>query len=310
MREVQRALGSRAGYAAMDEGEDYSHVLTGREAAFIAARDSVYMASVSETGWPYVQHRGGPAGFVRVLDERTIGFADFRGNRQYVSVGNLRKDDRVALIFVDYPNRTRLKLLGRVRLVGSGEPALLDRLAVADARTAVERGFVIGIEAFDWNCPRHITPRYSAAEVEALVAPLLEENRALEAALRPARAALPAAIGDGPLELVISGVRQLTPRVRAYELRDPHGRALPRGAGGRAPRGAGPLRQRRDCDATLLDRFRIRRGATPTRSPCCARTPARAARAPCTNRSRSACACAAGRRAATSRCTRTRGPPC
>lgn len=227
VREVQRALGSRAGYAAMDEGEDYSHVLTGREAAFIAARDSVYMASVSETGWPYVQHRGGPAGFVRVLDERTIGFADFRGNRQYVSVGNLRKDDRVALIFVDYPNRTRLKLLGRVRLVGSGEPALLARLAVADARAAVERGFVIGIEAFDWNCPRHITPRYSAAEVEALVAPLLEENRALEAALRPARAALPAAIGDGPLELVISGVRQLTPRVRAYELRDPHGRALP-----------------------------------------------------------------------------------
>jgi hypothetical protein len=137
VREVQQALGSRAGYAAMDEGEDYNHVLAEREAAFIAARDSFYMASVSDTGWPYVQHRGGPPGFVRILDERTIGFADFRGNRQYVSVGNLRKDDRVALFLMDYPNRTRLKVLGRVRLVGGGEPELLARLEVADYRAAV-----------------------------------------------------------------------------------------------------------------------------------------------------------------------------
>ncbi len=227
VREVQQALGSRAGYAAMDEGEDYNHVLTEREAAFIAARDSFYMASVSETGWPYVQHRGGPPGFVRILDERTIGFADFRGNRQYVSVGNLRKDDRVALFFMDYPNRTRLKVLGRVRLVGGGEPELLAQLEVADYRAAVERGFVIRVEAFDWNCPQHITPRYTEAEVEKLVAPVLEGNRALKAAGRSGRAALPAVVGHGLLELVISGVRQLTPRIRSYELRDPEGRELP-----------------------------------------------------------------------------------
>jgi ferredoxin-NADP reductase/predicted pyridoxine 5'-phosphate oxidase superfamily flavin-nucleotide-binding protein len=227
VREVQQAQGSRAGYAAMDDGADFNHVLDGREAAFIAARDSFYMATVSETGWPYVQHRGGPAGFVRILDERTIGFADFRGNRQYVSVGNLRKDDRVALLFMDYPNRARLKVLGRVRLVGSDEPELLARLAVAGHRAAVERGFVIHIEAFDWNCPQHIVPRYTEDEVEALVAPLLAENRKLKAAARRDRAAPPAAIGGGPLELVIAGVRQLTPRIRAYELRDPEGRELP-----------------------------------------------------------------------------------
>jgi ferredoxin-NADP reductase/predicted pyridoxine 5'-phosphate oxidase superfamily flavin-nucleotide-binding protein len=227
VRDVQQALGSRASYAEMDGGEDYNHVLTEREVAFIAARDSFYMASTSETGWPYVQHRGGPAGFVQILDERTIGFADFRGNRQYVSVGNLRRNDRVAIFFMDYPNRTRLKLLGRVRFVGDGEPELLARLEVANYRSAVERGFVVRIEALDWNCPQHITPRYTAAEVETLVAPVLEENRVLRAAGRLPRAAPPGAIGHGPLELVISGVRQLTPRIRAYELRDPEGRELP-----------------------------------------------------------------------------------
>jgi hypothetical protein len=227
VREVQQALGSRAGYSSMDEGEDYNHVLTGQEAGFIAARDSFYMASVAETGWPYVQHRGGPAGFVRILDERTIGFADFRGNRQYISVGNLLKDDRVALFFMDYPGRTRLKVLGRARLVGGDEPELLARLEVGGYRAAVERGFVIRIEAFDWNCPQHITPRYTEAELEKLVAPVLEENRALKAAANPTRAVPPAAIGDGPLELVVSGVRRLTPRIRAYELRDAEGRELP-----------------------------------------------------------------------------------
>lgn len=227
VREFQEALGSRAGYAAMDEGEDSNHMLSAREADFIQARDSFYMASVSETGWPYVQHRGGPPGFVRVLDEQTLGFADFRGNRQYVSVGNLRKDDRVALFFMDYPSRTRLKLLGRVRLVGPEELELMAELEVADYRAPVERGFLIHIEAFDWNCPQHITPRYTKPEIEALTAPLIEENRALKAARIDAHAARPKVLGDGPLELVVSGVRQLTPRIRAYELRDPSGGTLP-----------------------------------------------------------------------------------
>src|SRR5687768_4701789 len=156
VREQQEALGSRTNYAAMEGGEDRNHVLGAHETAFIRARDSFYMATVSETGWPYVQHRGGPVGFVRVLDERTLGFADFRGNRQYVSLGNLRRDDRVALFFMDYPNRVRLKVLGRVRLLDLDSDQLAP-LALPDYRAHVERGFVIHVEAFDWNCPQHIT---------------------------------------------------------------------------------------------------------------------------------------------------------
>ncbi len=183
VREVQRELGSRKGYLSMEAGEDSNHLLGERERDFINARDSFYMASVSETGWPYVQHRGGPAGFMKVLNERTIGFADFRGNRQYVSVGNLRKDDRVSLFFMDYPNRTRLKLLGRVRLVTAEESALLAELKVDDYRGRVERGFLIDVEAFDWNCPQHITPRYTQPQVDELITPLLEENEQLKAEL-------------------------------------------------------------------------------------------------------------------------------
>jgi hypothetical protein len=187
VREVQQELGSRKGYLSMEAGEDSNHLLGERERDFIRARDSFYMASVSETGWPYVQHRGGPAGFMKVFNERTIGFADFRGNRQYVSVGNLRKDDRVALFFMDYPSRTRLKLLGRVRLVTADssvdESALLAELEVDDYRARVERGFVIEVEAFDWNCPQHITPRYTQSQIDELIVPLREENRRLKAEL-------------------------------------------------------------------------------------------------------------------------------
>jgi hypothetical protein len=225
VREVQQQLGSRAGYASLDGGEDFNNLLSEREANFISARDSFYMASVSETGWPYVQHRGGQTGFVRIIDAQTIGFADFSGNRQYVSVGNLRKDDRVSLFFMDYPNRTRLKILGRVRLVGDDEPELLAQLELDDYRAVVERGFVIRIEAFDWNCPQHITPRYTDADIESTVAPLLQELNALKA--DGSRAVPPVELGDGPLPLVITGVRELAPQIRAYELRDPGGGELP-----------------------------------------------------------------------------------
>ena len=225
VREVQKQLGSRAGYASLDGGEDFNNLLSEREASFISARDSFYMASVSETGWPYVQHRGGQTGFVRIIDAQTIGFSDFSGNRQYVSVGNLRKDDRVSLFFMDYPNRTRLKILGRVRLVGDDEPELLAQLELDDYRAVVERGFVIRIEAFDWNCPQHITPRHTDADIESTVAPLLQELNELKAA--GTRTVTPAVLGDGPLPLVITGVRELAPRIRAYELRDPDGGELP-----------------------------------------------------------------------------------
>lgn len=236
VRDVQQQLGSRAGYASMDEGEDHNNLLSQHEADFITARDSFYMASVSETGWPYVQHRGGPAGFIKIIDAQTIGFADFSGNRQYVTVGNLRKDDRVSLFLMDYKNRRRLKILGRVRLVELEETELLAALEVDDYRARVERGFVIHIEAFDWNCPQHITPRYTETEVEAMLeakdaeiaakrAGQVEEN--VEQATHT-QANTFSVLGQGELSLVISGVRQLTPRVRAYELRTLDGSELPK----------------------------------------------------------------------------------
>ena len=180
VRRIQEDLGSRELYARFEGGEPNHRLLGPDEAAFLAARDSFYMATVGSGGWPYVQHRGGPAGFVRVLDATTIGFADFRGNRQYVSVGNLAGDDRVSLIFVDYPNRRRLKLLGHVRLVEVHDWDVLDRLVVPGYRARVERGFLIDVAAFDWNCPQHITPRFTEAEIAVAVAPLHQRIADLE----------------------------------------------------------------------------------------------------------------------------------
>jgi len=158
------------------------------EAAFIAARGGFYQATVSETGWPYVQFRGGPPGFLAVLDERTIGYADFRGNRQYVSVGNLARNDRVALILTDYPNRARLKILGHARPVEAAEdPELVARLAVPGYRARPERAVLITVAGFDWNCPQHIPQRFTLDELEPRLAPLaaeLERLRAENAALR------------------------------------------------------------------------------------------------------------------------------
>lgn len=184
VKALQESAGSRLSYARMEEvDEPLNHVLGANEAAFIGARDSFYMASVSETGWPYVQHRGGPIGFVRTLDEKTIGFADFRGNRQYISVGNVMKDDRVSLFFMDYAHRTRLKLLGRARLVDPSESAILSRLEMPNYRARVERGILIAVEAFDWNCPQHITERFTLAEVEDIAAPLRSRIVELEGLL-------------------------------------------------------------------------------------------------------------------------------
>lgn len=183
VKSIQEDQGSRASYARMEDGEDSNNLLSDREAGFIAARDSFYMATASETGWPYVQHRGGPVGFLRVLDETSIGFADFRGNRQYVSVGNLTTDNRVSLFLMDYPNKLRLKLLGRARLIGVDDTAILEKLELPDYRARVERGIVIDVEAFDWNCPQHITPRFTQAEIAQAAAPLHARIAELEAQL-------------------------------------------------------------------------------------------------------------------------------
>jgi len=180
----QEAHGSRRSYAHQLGGEPRNDRLGPEEVEFIEARDGFYMASVGETGWPYVQYRGGPPGFLRVLDERTLGWADFRGNRQYVSVGNLGGDDRVALILMDYAHRRRLKLLGHAELreVGAGGD-LAARLAVPGYQAVVERAVCVRVAGFDWNCPQHITPRFTLAEVEQTVTPLRERVAALEAAL-------------------------------------------------------------------------------------------------------------------------------
>ena len=197
VKAAQRALGSRDAYVSHD-GATQADGLTKNETAFIAARDSFYLATVSETGWPYLQHRGGPKGFVKVIDECTLGLADFRGNRQYVSVGNIARDDRVALFFMDYPQRRRLKLLGRMRVLDLAKATdVAAALAHAAYKARVERGLIIEVEAFDWNCPQHITPRYTQEEIapmiEALKARIAELENHLE---QPAGAAAAARLEE------------------------------------------------------------------------------------------------------------------
>lgn len=189
VKRIQEELGSRAAYARMEDTPSESDRMSELEAAFIAARDSFYMATVGETGWPYVQHRGGPAGFVKILGPSTFGIADFRGNRQYVSVGNLKHSARASLFFMDYAARKRLKVMARATSVDlDSQPGLAVKLVDADYGAKVERGLVFEVEAFDWNCSQHITPRYTAEFVEARVANLKAENEALRKELAAARA--------------------------------------------------------------------------------------------------------------------------
>lgn len=183
VKAAQERYGSRAGYSRLEAKAAGLPVDLGEaEIAFIEARDGFYQATVSETGWPYVQFRGGPAGFLKVLDAQTIGYADFRGNVQYLSVGNMNAKDRVALILMDYANRHRLKIWARARLVHPEEDAaLVEKLEIPTYRARVERAVVLDVEAFDWNCPQHITPRFTAEEVDGRVQPLLDRIAELEA---------------------------------------------------------------------------------------------------------------------------------
>lgn len=171
VKKIQEMYGSRRANAGMEVGPDEFDTLTQREVDFITARDSFYMATVSKGGWPYAQHRGGPKGFIKILDEKTIAFGDFRGNDQYLSVGNLTDDDRVYLFFMDYPNRRRLKLWGHAKLVYENDDlSLLAKLEMPDYDYPVYRAFVIMVAGFDYNCPQHITPRFTESEVRQIFA--------------------------------------------------------------------------------------------------------------------------------------------
>jgi len=160
--------------------------LTHDEISFIQARDSFYMATVSETGWPYLQHRGGEVGFLRVLSPTQLAFADYKGNRQLVSVGNLAVTDRVMLFLMDYPQRTRLKIMGHARLEDARKhPELVAQLAEPEVRHQVERLFFIDVVSFDWNCNQHITPRYTLEDIKGIISPLQQRIAELEAQLKP-----------------------------------------------------------------------------------------------------------------------------
>ena len=194
VKNVQAKHGSRRSYQRMEQGETYSDVLGDRESAFIAARDSFYLATVSETGWPYIQHRGGPPGFLHVFDGKTIGFADYRGNRQYITLGNLSENDKAYIFLMDYANRRRIKIWGRARIV-EDDPHLLEGLVVPGAGGRPEHALVFEIEAWDTNCPRHIPHRHDQDEVARMTANFRARIAELEAEVKRLRGSLgPAAL--------------------------------------------------------------------------------------------------------------------
>ena len=194
VKEQQRQHNSRHMYERVEQSPDLGDTLGPDEQEFVRERDGFYMASVSETGWPYVQYRGGEKEFLRVLDAQTLGFADLRGNKQYISTGNLNHDDRVTLFLMDYRRQSRLKILGRAKIYEGDVEAgkLVEKLRVPGEKTPAERAILIHVEAFDWNCPQHIIPRFSEAELEPALAPFRARLEALEAENEALRAELAA----------------------------------------------------------------------------------------------------------------------
>lgn len=180
VKALQEVHGSRRTYARMEQLR-HSDGLSEQEIVFITERDSFYLSSIGENGYPYIQHRGGPAGFIKVLDANTLGIVDFEGNKQYISVGNLQTHPQVALIMVDYPRQARLKLYANARVVElKDDPALFQQLDPADYPHQPERMILFEIQAYDWNCPQHITPRYTLSEIQAAFAPQQAYLEALE----------------------------------------------------------------------------------------------------------------------------------
>ena len=182
VRAVQAKMGADRIWQDFKGHREFDH-FTENEAAFIADRDSFYMATVSETGWPYVQHRGGPRGFLRLVDDCTLAFADYRGNRQYISTGNLAADDRTCLFLMDYPHRARLKIYAHVEIVAlDDDPDLTALVTMPDYKAKLERIFRLHLETFDWNCQQHITPRFTEHEIAEAVRPLRDRLAQLESA--------------------------------------------------------------------------------------------------------------------------------
>lgn len=189
-KKLQEKYGSRANYARM-ERQTFYEGLTKFEESFISKRDSFYMATVGENGFPYIQHRGGPKGFLKVLDANRLGFIDFSGNMQYISLGNLATNNKVALFLVDYPNKKRLKIYAKAEIVEiKDDPALHKLLDLENYKFRPERMMVLHVEAYDWNCPQHITPRFTAEEIEEILQPQYQHIKNLEAEIIDLKAKL------------------------------------------------------------------------------------------------------------------------
>ena len=166
VKEAQERYGSRKSYARMEESGD-RYVLTETEIPFIESRDSFYMATVGENGWPYVQFRGGPKGFLKILDNTTLGIADFRGNRQFISVGNINSSKKASLFLIDYPSKRRLKIWAEAEVLDTNQyPDLLVKLSLPDYEEIIERLIIFKVQAYDWNCQQHITPRFTEEEIK------------------------------------------------------------------------------------------------------------------------------------------------
>lgn len=187
-KKIQEKAGSRVNYARMEK-QPQEDGLTENEIDFISERDGFYMATVGDNGFPYIQFRGGPKGFLKVLDGKRLGFIDFRGNMQYISAGNLATNNKVALILMDYAAKARLKIYAEAEIVElKDDPALLNQLNIADYKFRPERMMVLHIKAFSWNCPQHITPRYTLEEIEEGFASQLEHIASLEAEIKELKA--------------------------------------------------------------------------------------------------------------------------
>ena len=187
VKKLQELHGSRMAYERMEEG-DHETGFTAAERSFISSRDSFYMASISQTGYPYIQHRGGPKGFIKVLDDVTLGLVDFSGNKQYISVGNAAENSKVSLILMDYPQKARLKLFADIKVVEIAEdPELFEKLDPAGYKHKAERMLIFSVKGYSWNCPQHITPRYTLEEIETAFAERNGYVRSLEEEIKRLR---------------------------------------------------------------------------------------------------------------------------